>query len=500
MLRKVFDLIDNWLNGITMYRLVLFVLIVYVVTAIFLSSIGILSFNPLAILFSALFLVGVCWVTQKMFTVVFAAPANIESVYITALILTLIIPPAASVNDYLFVFFAAVLAIASKFMLAIANKHLFNPAAVAVVITAIFAGQTASWWVGTLPMLPVVVIGGLLIARKTQREDMIFYFLVSALLGIIVSSLLRRVSPLPAFGAMVLHTALFYFAFIMLTEPLTSPHTKWLQNMFAVLVGVLYVPDIHLGSIYSTPELALVVGNIFAYMVSPGEKLVLHLAEKINLSPDTWDFVFPLQEKLNYRPGQYMEWTLPHNRPDDRGNRRYFTLASSPTENNLRLGVKFTVPGSSFKSKLLALTDRDLIVAAQRAGEFTLPKDKNRKLVFIAGGIGITPFRSMLKYLTDKHENRDIVLFYTSRTAEDIVYREVFDTAQKQLGIRVIYIVTEISGRLTSETLIKEVPDFRDRQFYLSGPHSLVEGFKGILSRMGVQGKNIKSDFFPGFA
>ena len=483
-----------------MYRLVLYVLIVFIVAAVFLSSVGLLNFNPFSLIFSTLFLVGICWVTNKVFSSVFRAPANVESVYITALILALVVSPASSFSGYVFLFFVGVLSMASKYILAIDNKHVFNPAAIAIVITALFANQSASWWVGTLPMLPVVLIGGLLIARKTHREDMINYFLVASLLGVFISSLVKGASPWPVLSDMILHTAFFYFAFIMLTEPLTSPHTKRLKNLFAVLVGILYIPDLHFGSLYSTPELALVLGNIFSYLVSPSEKLVLYLKEKINIASDTWDFVFPLQNKLDYLPGQYMEWTLPHNKSDDRGNRRYFTLASSPTENNLRLGVKFNNPGSSFKKKMLELTVRDPIVAAQRAGNFTLPKNKQEKLVFIAGGIGITPFRSMIKYLTDTHDMRDVTLIYNVKNSEDIAYRDVFEQAERLLGIKVVYVTTETMGRLNNDMLLKLVPDYSKRLYYLSGPHALVEGFKETLKSMGVANNRIKSDFFPGFA
>ena len=120
---------------------------------------------------------------------------------------------------------------------------------------------------------------------------------------------------------------------------------------------------------------------------------MLRLKEKVQLAPDIYDFIFVPTRKFAFAPGQYMEWTLGHDEPDSRGNRRYFTLASSPTENTLRLGVKFYQQSSSFKSALLAMDQQSEIVAAQVAGDFVLPDDPRQKCVFIAGGIGITPFR-----------------------------------------------------------------------------------------------------------
>jgi ferredoxin-NADP reductase len=295
----------------------------------------------------------------------------------------------------------------------------------------------------------------------------------------------------------------------MLTDPRTSPPTRFLQAIYAVLVGILFAPRLHLGSFYFTPELTLLAGNIFSFIVSPRLKLVLKLKEKIPQSPDTFDFIFPLPGKIAFAPGQYMELTLPHKNSDSRGLRRYFTLASSPTEDNIRVGVKFYRPGSSFKKALSALDGQSPVVASQLSGDFTLPKNDQQKLVFIAGGIGITPFRSMLKYLLDTGKKRDIVLLYSNRTAADIIYRDVLDEVQKRLGIRIIYTLTDKSlippswrgrtGRVDETMLRGEIPDYRDRKFYLSGPHTLVSGFEETLKSMGVPEGRIIKDFFPGF-
>src|ERR1700731_4179463 len=88
------------------------------------------------------------------------------------------------------------------------------------------------------------------------------------------------------------------------------------------------------------------------------------------------------------------------------------------------------------------MDSRIKFVGAQIAGDFTLPSDPKQKLVFIAGGIGITPFRSMLKYLLDMGERRDIVLFYVNRTADDIAYKDILSEAQTKLGIKVFCTLT----------------------------------------------------------
>jgi ferredoxin-NADP reductase len=142
----------------------------------------------------------------------------------------------------------------------------------------------------------------------------------------------------------------------------------------------------------------------------------------------------------------------------------------------------------------------DTIIAGQLAGDFTLPKNKKQKLAFIAGGIGITPFRSMIKYLSDRGEHRDIALFYSNRTAREITYRDIFDEAKQKIGMRTIYMNTQDGSRLTADIVKKEIPDYGERMFYISGTHAMANAFQKTLREMGVPRRNIKTDFFPGFA
>ena len=178
----------------------------------------------------------------------------------------------------------------------------------------------------------------------------------------------------------------------MLTEPLTMPPTRTSRILYGAIVGLLFTSIIRLGSFYFTPELALLVGNIFVYVVSPKGRFMLTLIEKNEIVAGTLEFVFTPDKPLTFRPGQYLEWTLGHTPSDDRGNRRYFTIASSPTESTVRLGVRISESKSTFKRALKDMQIGDVVSASSLAGDFVLPEDAKKKLVFIAGGIGITPF------------------------------------------------------------------------------------------------------------
>jgi ferredoxin-NADP reductase/Na+-translocating ferredoxin:NAD+ oxidoreductase RnfD subunit len=503
-------LIDRFLNRITMYRLVLYTLIILLGVALVFSFAGILPYDPFALLLSVALLVALSWLTNTIFAKVFGVPTNVESAYITALILALIIDPLSGPGDFWFIVWAAVLAMASKYIVAIKGKHLFNPAAFAVALTALAVGRTASWWIGSAPMLPFVLLGGLLIVRKLRRVDLVMSFLLTSLAAVVIFTVLGGGGLGLAMQNILLYSPLFFFATIILTEPLTTPPTTRLQVAYGALVGILFIPQFHLGSLYLTPELAILFGNIFSYLVSPKAKLILSLKDRVQVAPGIYDFIFVPNQILAFEPGQYMEWTLGHQDPDNRGNRRYFTLASSPTERLLRVGVKFYQNSSSFKQSLLRMRRGSEIVASQLAGDFVLPRDPRQPCVFIAGGIGITPFRSMITFLLDTRQPRPITLFYANKTVDEIAYKDVFDRAWQELGIRTFYTLTNrrsvppdwngMVGRITPEMIVSQVSDYKNCIFYLSGPNAMVDSFKRTLRAMGVRSSHIKADFFPGLS
>jgi ferredoxin-NADP reductase/Na+-translocating ferredoxin:NAD+ oxidoreductase RnfD subunit len=507
MLRAMIAAVDRLLDHTTMYRLVLYYLMALVAAAFMLGFFNIVPHDPTAIAFSTVLIVAVCWIANRVFAHVFDVPANTESVYITALILVLILDPvtATDAQGVGVLIFASVWAIASKFIFAVGRRHIFNPAALGVALPAVLFDWPATWWVGgNLPLLPVVLIGGFLIVRKLQRFDLVATFTVVTLATLLATA---APSQYPALlGETLRSSPLFFFAFVMLTEPLTAPTTRLPRLVFAALVGFLFAPNVHIGSFYFTPELALLVGNLFAYVISPRGRLVLTLERIEEAAADTYDFIFSSPRKLAFDAGQYLEWTLGLDQPDSRGNRRYFTLASAPSEDALRLGVKFYPMPSAFKRALGAMEPGDRIYASQLSGNFTLPGNPDAKLAFLAGGIGITPFRSMLQHLLDRKEKRPIVVLYATETAEDVAYRDVLDSARRELGVRTFHAVArgarrgEYPGLIDAKLVRAAIPDFRERTFYISGPQAMVKSLRQMLLGLGVRRSRIKVDFFPGFA
>ncbi len=192
---------------------------------------------------------------------------------------------------------------------------------------------------------------------------------------------------------------------------------------------------------------------------------------------------------------------------DNRGNRRTFTIASSPSEPEVHIGVKFYEPSSKFKQTLRALEPGATILAGQIAGDFILPDDPSQKLIFIAGGIGITPFRSMVQSLSKTNEQRDITVFYVVSDPTELSYLDILEQPMTST-IKVVTVLTApeapadwqgYHGPLTTDIIAKETPDIRTHIFYLSGPQAMVQNYKAQLKRMGVPVRHIKTDYFSGY-
>ncbi len=492
-----------------MYRVILYGLIIMNFFAIILSILKILHYDPFYLLLSTLILNAVCYVTNKIFAKIFKAVTNIESSFITALLLFFLMPPMEDISGALLLVAVGALAMASKYFIAWNKKHIFNPVAVAALVLSFNPNTLAIWWIGTPIMLPITAIVGFLTVRKIRRFNLFFSFTITAYFSIMLFAYTNKVQGIDLFLQQFTSWPLIYFGVFMLTEPLTTPPTKKLQIIYGALVGLLFGMPLNLGILYSSPELALVIGNVFSYLVSPKKNLLLKLTEKTKLAPSIYGFKFAADQKLNFTPGQYLEWTLPHRNPDSRGNRRYFTLASSPTKDKFELGVKISENSSSYKRALLAMNPGDKLFASHLSGDFTLNEGKNQKLVFIAGGIGVTPFKSIIEYLIDTKQKRDVVLFYACATHSEFVYKDIFDKAEYSIGLRTAYVITRAenapkdwkgkTGRINAEVLTQVVPDYTKRTFYLSGPNTMVQGYKELLSSMGVSKSKIVTDYFPGF-
>ena len=494
-----------------MYRLMLYFLIILVAAAVGLGALSELPYDPISILASVIYLCAVSYLSNKLLAKVFRTKANSESQFITALILTLIVGPVSLAREIVFITFVAIAAQASKYLFAYRGRHVLNPAAAGVLAAAILLGKGASWWVGDLPMLPFVFFGGIIMIRQIRRFKLVLSFLgvYCGLLFIDLLLLERAVGgSFVLLQSLILYSPLLFFSFVMLVEPLTSPSVGRSRIYYAVFVAAAVFAFQKWLDVPYGLELALVAGNIFSRALNPDLRMTMRLVGKDRLSDDISSLLFEPQKKFDFIPGQFFEWTLAHDHPDSRGIRRWFTISSSPTEQHIWLTTRFTDRGSTFKRKLKELAEGDEIIVSGLEGDFVLPKHLSRPMAFIAGGIGITPFRSMIKYLLDKDLKADIILLYSNRTVRDVVFKEIFEEARNRFGLKTLYTLTDEtppgwqgrSGFIDQEFIKAEAPDYQKRLFYISGPEPMVESFEKMLRLMGVREENIKRDYFPGYA
>ena len=255
------------------YRLALYYLAAVMLGALLLSVFGIVHQTPANLAFSALVAISACFAVNWAFARVFGAHSNWESVTISALIVTLIVTPTApgDVAGIAFLVLVSAWAMASKYMLAVRQRHLFNPAAFGATLVGIGLHHPVSWWVGDNPvLLPLILLGGALMLTRLRYLEMVSAYAVVAL-GISAANFAAggSLSSLAAMGhalsAMGIHSAFCFFGLVMLTEPRTAPIERWTKIAYGALVGLLFSPFTHIGGYYFTPEAAILAGNLFVF-------------------------------------------------------------------------------------------------------------------------------------------------------------------------------------------------------------------------------------------
>jgi glycine betaine catabolism B len=213
-------------------------------------------------------------------------------------------------------------------------------------------------------------------------------------------------------------------------------------------------------------------------------------------------FWFRPEAPVGFVAGQFTELFLPHDNPDDRGQKRWFTISSSPTDAPLfSITTKFAEGRSStFKQTMQSLEPGIRLQLAEPMGDFVLPKDKRIPLLFVVGNIGITPVHSMVKYLFDKGEERSITLLYNVPTIDDIAFRALFDNYAMQFYpvlTRPSPDWTGATGRVSVDRILQAAGS--DKLIYLSGPEPMVEQLNDSLKAAGVPSRRLITDFFHGY-
>ena len=182
----------------------------------------------------------------------------------------------------------------------------------------------------------------------------------------------------------------------------------------------------------------------------------------------------------------------------------HFSFSSSPTEPNVEFTTRLT--GHEFKNRIAALAEGDVVHIAGPDGAFVLQPGME-KVVHICGGIGITPARSTVKWALDTNADLDIVVLHGNRDSASTPFRDEFEAIRSE-KIRWVNVLAEPeegwTGRtgLITEALVRaEVPDWAERDYYVSGPAGMVNAVTTmLLEELLVQSRNVYSEHFPGYA
>ncbi len=228
-------------------------------------------------------------------------------------------------------------------------------------------------------------------------------------------------------------------------------------------------------------------------MKSKAKEFVLTFTRKEKLADNIYTFYFLKNEDFDFLPGQYVRVTLPHEDSDNRGMHRYFTICSSPLEKYLTISTKLVK--STFKKKIFALRKGDEVTFFGPMGNLVLDERESASLVFLAGGMGITPFRSMVKYVSDKDFKTQITLIVSQKENARIFQKELEETAAKHKNIRVFFTDKKIDKKLIAQN----ISNLNNQKFFVVGPPMMVEDTKKVLQEMGVSGDKIFFEDFTGY-
>ncbi len=232
-----------------------------------------------------------------------------------------------------------------------------------------------------------------------------------------------------------------------------------------------------------------------------------NLIRKREIADGTMAFYFSKPEGFEFRPGQTIDLTLiDPQETDTKGNTRTLSIASAPYETELIVATRLR--GSVFKTTLHDMSNGTIVEIDGPFGNFTLHKDTNKPAVFLIGGIGITPVRSMIAQALHDQSNYDLILIQANRKFIDIPFVEDFaQLAQDNPNFKYIETLTAFTpddwnserGRIDEAMVKRYVTNINSPIYYLSGPEDMVKAMRNLLITMDVDEDSIRSEEFPGY-
>ena len=230
------------------------------------------------------------------------------------------------------------------------------------------------------------------------------------------------------------------------------------------------------------------------------------LKSRQEVADATYAFRFEKPEGFEFKAGQFLTWSLiDPPETDAEGTRRIFSIASACYEDDLMMTTRMR--DTAFKRILNAMPEGAEIAINGPVGKLTLPEDESRPVVFLAGGIGITPFRSMALEATRTRPGQQIFLFYCNRRlAEAAFFDELRELEKINPRYKFIGALTAADqewqgerGRIDREMIARHIEDLSAPIYYVAGPAVMTEGLKNMLDEAGISSDDVRSEKFTGY-
>ena len=233
------------------------------------------------------------------------------------------------------------------------------------------------------------------------------------------------------------------------------------------------------------------------------------LLNRVEVAEGTMAFYFEKPSRFDFKPGQSADLTL-SNPPetDSAGNTRTFSIVSPPFENQLMFATRMR--GTAFKGSLKKVPLGTQIKIDPPMGSFTLHKNSAKAAVFLAGGIGITPFLSIVRQADHERLSHKLHLFYSNRRPEDAPFLDVLQMLEKtNPNFRLVCTMTEMprskrewkgeTGLINQEMLSKHLTSLQGPIYYIAGPPAMVGGMRKMLVGAGIDEDDIRTEEFGGY-
>jgi ferredoxin-NADP reductase len=236
---------------------------------------------------------------------------------------------------------------------------------------------------------------------------------------------------------------------------------------------------------------------------------IVKLLDKVEVAEKTMAFYFEKPDGFSYKAGQFADYTLRNpSETDDEGNIRGFTLSSAPFEKHLASTTRLR--DTAFKRVLSDSPAGTEVELDAPYGSFTLHNNVARPAVFLTGGIGVTPVRSIVLQAAHDNTAHNIVVFYSNRRPEGAAYlQELTEAAAANDNFSFVATMTQPetsqrswtgeTGRVDAAMLSRYVDDLRAPIYYLCGPAGMVKAMRTLLEGAGVDDDDIRTEEFTGY-